>query len=102
MAMSVCRCTDRSMDAGVDGRWLTYAELAEIRRIDKTSALKLALRRGWTRQKNNHGQMQVLVPLDWAQPPERFRDMATERGMDGGADNGVHGGVDLSTALAAY
>jgi hypothetical protein len=82
------------MDAGVDGRWMSYAELAEVRRIDKASALKLAIRRGWLRQKNNHGQMQVCVPLDWAQPPERLRDTATDRGMDGG--------VDLSTALAAY
>jgi hypothetical protein len=82
------------MDAGVDGQWMSYAELAEVRRIDKTSALKLAIRRGWPRQKNNHGQMQVCVPLDWAQPPERLRDTATDRGMDSG--------VDLSTALAAY
>jgi len=35
---------DKSMDAGVDGRWMSYAELAKIRHIDKTSALRLALR----------------------------------------------------------
>lgn len=82
------------MDEGVDGRWMTYAELAELRRIDKTSALKLAIRHKWTRQKNNRGQMQVCVPLEWAQPPERFRDTAVDQDMDRG--------VDLSTVLAAY
>ena len=46
MATSVHRCMDQSMDEGVDGQWLSYAELAEIRRIDKASALKLAIRRG--------------------------------------------------------
>jgi len=34
---------DKSMDAGVDGRWMSYAELTKIRHIDKTSALRLAL-----------------------------------------------------------
>jgi hypothetical protein len=53
--MSVHQRMDRAMDAGVDGRWMSYAELAEIRRIDKTSALKLAFRHKWTRQKNNRG-----------------------------------------------
>ena len=62
MATSVHRCMDQSMDEGVDGQWLSYAELAEIRRIDKASALKLAIRRGWPRQKNNHGQIQVCAP----------------------------------------
>jgi hypothetical protein len=65
---------------------MSYAELAEVRRID---ALKLAIQRGWPRQKNNHGQMQVCVPLDWAQPPERWiegrwaRPMAAWKGAGG-------------------
>jgi len=82
------------MDIGPDGRWLSYAELAEIRRIDKTSALKLAIRHRWPRRKDNHGRMQVCVPLEWAEPPGRLR----ETSMDGGVDRGV----DLSTALGAY
>lgn len=81
------------MDPGVDGRWMTYSELAELRRIDKASALKLALRQRWPRRKNNHGRMQVCVPLDWAQPPER-------RHRDAGMEHGRDRGMDLSTALA--
>jgi hypothetical protein len=34
-------------DLSTDGRWLTYDELAKLRRIDKPSAVKLAIRRGW-------------------------------------------------------
>jgi hypothetical protein len=51
-------------DAGVDGRWLTYAELAELRRIDKPSAVKLVIRRHWQTRKNNRGAMQVYVPAE--------------------------------------
>ena len=53
---------------GVDGRWMTYAELAEFRRVDKPSALKLAIRRKWPRRKDNHGTMQVCVPSEWLIP----------------------------------
>ena len=56
------------MEGGADGRWLTYAELAEIRRVDKPSAVKLAIRRHWPRRKNNHGTMQVCVPAEWLIP----------------------------------
>lgn len=76
---------DTSTDDATEGRWLTYAELAELRQIDKHSALKLALRRKWPRRKDNHGTMQVCVPLEWAVPPERARDM----------------GMDMSRAIAA-
>ena len=82
------------MDAGVDGRWMSYAELAKIRRIDKTSALRLALRHGWPRRKSNSGRMQVCVPLEWAKPPERLQSLDT--------DNGIDTSVDLSMALVAY
>src|SRR5215472_3258922 len=56
------------MHGGVEGRWLTYAELAALRHIDKHSALKLALRKRWQRRKNNHGTMQCLVPSEWLVP----------------------------------
>jgi len=48
-----------------DGRWLTYDQLAALRRIDKPSAVKLATRNRWQRRKSNTGQMQVCVPLHW-------------------------------------
>jgi hypothetical protein len=52
----------------VAGRWMSYAELAQVRGTDKPSALKLALRKRWPRRKDNHGTMQVCVPPDWARP----------------------------------
>jgi hypothetical protein len=40
---------DAATHGDVDGRWMTHAELAELRRIDKPSALKLAIRHKWPR-----------------------------------------------------
>jgi hypothetical protein len=61
------------MDAGIDnatdsddGRWLTDSELAEIRRIDRHSAVKLVMRHGWRRQKDARGALRILVPPEWA------------------------------------
>jgi hypothetical protein len=51
-----------STDDG-ETRWLTYAELAEARGIDKASAIRLCLRRKWPRQKGNDGTVRVAVPL---------------------------------------
>jgi hypothetical protein len=47
---------------------MTYTELAEARRITTSSAIKLVTRRGWRRQKDNHGVMRALVPPEWAEP----------------------------------
>jgi hypothetical protein len=49
-----------------DGTWMTYAELAALRRINQASAFKLAFRHRWRRQKNNTGQMTVFVPSAWS------------------------------------
>ncbi len=64
------------MEAGANGsaddadsRWMTYVELANARRITTSSAIKLVLRRGWRRQKDNHGIMRALVPPAWSEPP---------------------------------
>ncbi len=51
-----------------DSRWMTYTELAQARRIATSSAIKLVLRRGWRRQKDNHGIMRALVPPAWSEP----------------------------------
>ena len=53
------------MDSEPCGRWISYTELAEIRGTNKTSALKLALRKKWPRRKDNHGTMHVCVPPEW-------------------------------------
>jgi hypothetical protein len=57
-----------SGDYQADSRWMSYAELAEARRITPSSASKLAVRRGWRRQKDNHGIMRALVPPEWSEP----------------------------------
>jgi hypothetical protein len=57
-----------SADEDADSRWMTYGELAEARRIAPSSAIKLVLRRGWRRQKDNHGIMRALVPPAWFEP----------------------------------
>ena len=59
------QCMDKSMDAGVDGRWMSYAELAKIRHIDKTSALRLALRHGWPRRKEVHDARMLSGRGSW-------------------------------------
>ena len=79
------------MDLEPGGRWISYTELAEIRGTDKTSALKLALRKKWPRRKDNHGTMHVCVPPEWLgswgnrRPPDNTpQDMpsSTPNGMD--------------------
>ena len=57
-----------SADEEADSRWMTYTELATARRITTSSAIKLVLRRGWRRQKDNHGTMRALVPPDCCEP----------------------------------
>jgi hypothetical protein len=89
------------MDGDTAGRWLSYAELAEVRGTDKTSALKLALRKRWPRRKDNHGTMQVCVPPEWlnewgarksaAVPPDVASGMAD--GMDSSANQVLEAAV---------
>jgi hypothetical protein len=55
-------------DDDADSRWMSYAELAEARRITAASAIRLVLRRGWRRQVDNQGIMRALVPLKWSEP----------------------------------
>src|SRR5579859_7173262 len=74
-------------DTGADGRWLTYAELAEIRGIGKPSAERLVRRHKWRRQTDNRGNVRVLVPLDAL--------------ADDGADRGEDMSGDMSHAINA-
>ncbi len=61
-----------SADDDADGRWMSYGELAEARRITTPSAIRLVLRHGWRRQKDNHGIMRALVPQKWSEPASSF------------------------------
>ena len=64
MDQSIEQSADRSMDQD-DGRWLTYPELAAVRGIDKPSAIRLATRKKWRRQRDNRRVVRVLVPPEW-------------------------------------
>ncbi len=62
-------------DAGDGTRWMTYAELAAARRITRSSATRLAFRRGWPRKTGNDGQARVAVPtVAQAPPPDATPD----------------------------
>jgi hypothetical protein len=54
---------DMTADIDADGRWMTYAELADMRGIDRQSARRLAARSKWRRQKDNQQVVRVCVPL---------------------------------------
>jgi hypothetical protein len=51
------------------GRWMTYAEIATLRRITRASAERLVQRRRWRRQADNRGHVRVYVPGEWCEPP---------------------------------
>lgn len=92
---------DRDMSS--DGRWLNYDQIAELRRIDRLSAIKLATRNGWQRRKGNTGQMHVLVPLAWLERSrgrrDKYRDI--DRDSDRDIDSDKAGGGDNAAAFTA-
>ena len=53
-----------------DGRWLSYAELAAVRGINRASAVKLVQRERWRRSSGNDRArtVKVLVPPNWLAP----------------------------------
>lgn len=70
-------------DDETDARWMSYAELAEARRITVSSAIRLVVRRGWRRQADNQGTMRALVPPKWSEPaPGRDLDPALRRTIE--------------------
>jgi hypothetical protein len=81
------RQADRQTDSDA-GKWLSYAQLAEIRGISKKAAQRLTLRHRWRRQPANDGGVLIWVPDAAATPGRR-----TDR-HDGGSD-----GPDVATLL---
>jgi hypothetical protein len=59
---------DSHRDGPEDSRWVTYDQLAEARRTSRASAIRQARRRKWRRQRDNRGNVTVLVPEDELQP----------------------------------
>jgi chromosome segregation ATPase len=79
------------MDDASEGRWLTFAELAQARGISEASARKLVRRHKWRRQAGNQGIVRILVPAE-----------ALDRPRDGlGTDPAHILGTDLSDTSRA-
>jgi hypothetical protein len=92
--MSEDRSSDVSGDASGEGQWLTYAELAAIRHIDRASAVRLAIRRHWRRQKGNTGrEVRVLVP------PEA---LTGDRSVDTSEVRSGHTSDDVAHVVSAF
>ena len=65
-----------------DFRWLTYAELAAMRGISRTSAERLVLRRRWRKQKGNDGAVRVSVPATFLTSPDTSPDASPDTSPD--------------------
>jgi hypothetical protein len=77
---------DRTADVE-EGRWMAFAELANVRAISKLSAAKLVRRHGWRRQQDNQRYVRALVPLEWAMPgSDREADDTPDSPADGRRD----------------
>ena len=55
---------DAASDAEI-GTWMTYDELAAARGIDRISAVKLALRNAWRKQRDKYRVARVHGPSEW-------------------------------------
>jgi hypothetical protein len=64
------------------GRWVTYAELAELRHISRKAAARLTLRHQWRRQSGNDGAVRVWVPEADLIPTPRH-DVPSDTGVTG-------------------
>jgi hypothetical protein len=86
-ALSADTGMDMRADDAADGQWLTHAEIAAMRGISTASAIKLALRHHWRKQKDNRGTLRCLVPADFIGPQPGVRaDTRTVARADAGAD----------------
>ena len=87
---------DSHQDMTGDARWLTYGQLATVRRISRGSAVRLARRMKWARQAGNDGFARVLVPVAWQEPAgDRTRDNPDDTHEEGPRD------FDASVAFQA-
>jgi hypothetical protein len=50
------------MDSEPDARWLSYDEIADMRGIDRASAIRMVRRKQWPKQDGNDGTTRVAVP----------------------------------------
>ena len=66
--------SDITLAVGDGARRMTYAEIAQSRRISVSSAERLVRRKHWRRQVGNDGIVRILVPLDDTQNPKEHAD----------------------------
>jgi hypothetical protein len=59
------------MGEHLEGRWMSYAELATARHTKRTTVVRLARARRWPKQPANDGTIRILVPPGWDEPDER-------------------------------
>jgi hypothetical protein len=90
---------DNGADAEPGSRWLTHRQLAEIRGISTASAIKLALRHGWRKQRDNRGLVRCLVPPEWTSPRS---DMQANPSADERADVGADKSPEISLLRSLY
>jgi hypothetical protein len=93
-------------DDGGDARWLTYADLAQLRGISRASAERLAHRKRWRRQAGNDGRARLLVPLtEIALPqaiaPSDIPDVCPDVSPDIPPDAGAGAAPDMAAAVSA-
>jgi len=69
-------------------RWLSYDDIADMRGIDRASAIRMARRKRWPKQEGNDGTARVAVPGRFVRAG-RTKRTALEHGDPG------HSGVDL-------
>jgi hypothetical protein len=50
------------MDSEPDARWLSYDDIADMRVIDRASAIRMTRRKKWPKQDANDGTTRVAVP----------------------------------------
>ena len=90
-------------DTSDDGKWLTYQQLAEARRISKPSAIRLVMRHRWRRQRDNERVVRVLVPPAMLEPDHAPYDASDDVSGDASHDTSLVAGAlaVLEDAVAA-
>ena len=79
-------------------RWISLAELAELRGISRASASKLVGRNRWQRQTDDQGQVLILVPEDALMRPAG-RPQGSSRDSSADASDSQTTDVDVIHAL---
>jgi len=79
--------SDNISSIGDATRRMTYAEMADIRRISVASAERLVRRKRWVRTTGNDGIVRVLVPLEEARKPPPRTKPIRRSAVSGQADS---------------